>query len=647
MVLLPYRLQMTQRRGVKRSGALFYVYITVRALRCRRNMRFLLVLAVAGIAAACSDEHTGGHEHSHAKREFPSVKLPPPTRPLQWGSLNIIHTTDSHGWLLGHQKASPPEINYSGDLGDFTSFVAHMKDIALKKDVDLLLVDSGDLHDGTGLSDGFPPGGVDAHASNQFFKQLPYDLLTIGNHELYIYNNTLDMYQNFAPHFPGRYLSSNVNITVGGISVPVGSRFAKFKTRKGRAVTALGVLYDFTDNDEGTTVQFVADMVKEAWFAAAIKDEPDLFLLAGHMPVSRDNWPIVYNAIRAVHADTPIIILGGHSHVRDCLQFDGRSMSLESGRYFETVGWMSADLPAPNSKSNNKNITFSRRYLDPNRVTYEYHTGQGNFSFDTPWGRSITQGLEQLAKTFDLSFEYGVAPHDFTLSRAPYPSNDSVLSLLVEAMPVALTINNTRASIPNIMITNSGELRFDIFAGAFTKNDQLTALPFADSFLFIPDVPLAVAEAVLPALNNEGEDRRRDEGVEAALWARGYVETRYREWLEDMYQRDASRGGEARRAAANLTIGYVTTDACPGVGDDIPHTPLPFFSSPDFIASASPDVADDAPIDLVFINFIESQLIEVLNSVQTAKVYTAADVSMYTDLLANEVLGLYAQQVWN
>lgn len=32
-----------------------------------------------------------------------------------------------------------------------------------EKDVDLLLVDSGDLHDGTGLSDGFPPGGVDAH----------------------------------------------------------------------------------------------------------------------------------------------------------------------------------------------------------------------------------------------------------------------------------------------------------------------------------------------------------------------------------------------------------------------------------------------------------------------------------------------------
>lgn len=38
-----------------------------------------------------------------------------------------------------------------------------MKEIALEKDVDLLLVDSGDVHDGTGLSDGFPPGDLDAH----------------------------------------------------------------------------------------------------------------------------------------------------------------------------------------------------------------------------------------------------------------------------------------------------------------------------------------------------------------------------------------------------------------------------------------------------------------------------------------------------
>nr|GAT59669.1 predicted protein [Mycena chlorophos] len=619
-------------------------------------MKFLAPLALAGAVLACSDDHLHArdeHDHSHAKREYPTAKLTPPSRPLTWSSFNVIHTTDSHGWLLGHQKTSFPEPNYSGDFGDFASFVTHMKQIALEKDVDLLLVDSGDLHDGTGLSDGYPPGGVDAHESNKFFMQLPYDVLAIGNHELYIYNasRVARLYKNFVPHFPGRYLSSNVNITIDGVSRPVGSRYTKFKTRKGRQITSLGVLFDFTGNDVNTTVQPVADMVKESWFAEAIKEEPDLFLLVGHMPVSEDNWPVVFNAVRAVHPTTPIMIFGGHSHIRDCNQPDGRSMALESGRYMETVGWMSADLPPPktgfelkSSPESTKNITFTRRYLDPNRVTYEYHTGQGNYSFDTPWGRSITKGLEQLAVQFDLSFLFGTAPHDFTISQAPYPSNNSVLSLVADVLPYSLTVNNSRIGNPNIMITNSGSLRFDLYAGPFDKNDQLTVSPFDDSFLYLT-VPFSAANQVLPALNNAGADERRD--LEATLWARGYVESRYREWMQEMARRDLERNGPVLRAAGNLTLGYVTADACPGVGDDTPHAPLAFYDIPDFIGSAAPNVSDDTVIDLVFVDFIESQLIGILNSVQSDKVYTMADVLPYTDVLATEILGIYAQAKWN
>jgi hypothetical protein len=218
-----------------------------------------------------------------------------------------------------------------------------------------------------------------------------------------------------------------------------------------------------------------------------------------------------------------------------------------------------------------------------------------------------------------------------------------------EVMPVALTVNNTRASVPNIMIINSGALRFDIYAGPFTKNDQLTVLSYADPFLYIPNVPFSVAKGVLPALNGAGTNhRRRDEAVEAELWARGYVGTRYREWMEDMVRRNSELDGQARFAVAKLTPGYVTTDACPGVGDDTPHAPLEFHSLPNFIASAAPiGFAVDAPIDLVFVDFLEKQLIGILNGMQKDKVYTTVDVAKYTNVLATEALGIYAQQKWN
>lgn len=83
------------------------------------------------------------------------------------------------------------------------------------------------------------------------------------------------------------------------------------------------------------------------------------------------------------------------------------------------------------------------------------------------------------------------------------------------------------------------------------------------------------------------------------------------------------------------------------MGDDTPHIPLAFYDTPDFIGSDAPDVPDDTPIDLVFVDFIESQLLGILNGLQTEKVYTEDDVSLYTPVLASEVLGIYAQAAWN
>lgn len=128
-----------------------------------------------------------------------------------------------------------------------------------------------------------------------------------------------------------------------------------------------------------------------------------------------------------------------------------------------------------------------------------------------------------------------------------------------EALPVALAINNTRASIPNLIITNSGSQRFDILAGSFTKNDQLTASPFADAFLYIPEVPAGVANKVFSTLNNDGANERRSvQGAKRSgeMYGRGHVEHVYREWLAEMDRRD----GVERRAMQNATLGYVTSD---------------------------------------------------------------------------------------
>ncbi|KAJ3909338.1 hypothetical protein F5879DRAFT_791740, partial [Lentinula edodes] len=71
------------------------------------------------------------------------------------------------------------------------------------------------------------------------------------------------------------------------------------------------------------------------------------------------------------------------------------------------------------------------------------------------------------------------------------------------------------------------------------------------------------------------------------------------------------------------------------------------FDIPDFIGSDTPSLSNDSLVDLVFVDFIQEQLLEILNEVQNATTYTDSDVASYTDVLSNAVLGLYAEHAWN
>ncbi|KAG6899281.1 hypothetical protein C0993_011666 [Termitomyces sp. T159_Od127] len=346
--------------------------------------------------------------------------------------------------------------------------------------------------------------------------------------------------------------------------------------------------------------------------------------------------PLVFNAIRALHPCTPIIILGA-------AKLDGKTKD-------------SRDL---------KDIVFSRRYLDPNRVTYEYHTGIKNADFNTTSGMSITRGLKALAKKFGLNFVYGTAPQDYTTNQSPYPSNGSLLSLFAEkvsnsvpstyywptilhkqALPYALGVNNTRNNIPGLIIVNSFSQRFDLYSGPFTKDDQMTVSFYRDNFLYISNVLLSDAKKVLSALNggSRPQTRRNSESPEHGSKKDDleYVDARYNAWLRDMSRHPGIKG----RAAGSQTPGYVTKDSCPGIGDDTLHTPLTYYDIPRYIHSDYPDVPENAPIDLVFIDYIGPRVLTFLNNVQTTKQYQASDVGVYSPILANEALGIYAQANW-
>ncbi|OZJ06887.1 hypothetical protein BZG36_00238 [Bifiguratus adelaidae] len=536
------------------------------------------------------------------KRQQPGVPTTPTLdlRPLHWGDVNFIHTTDTHGWLEGHLK----EENYNADLGDFYSFVVNMKKLSSHYKKDLFVVDTGDTHD--------------------------------------VNNITKDIYNNFAPKWHGRYLTSNVYIkdATSNKTVPIGEKYTYFEGHFGTKVLAFGFLYDFTGNGNLSVVTKVESEVNQTWFKDALhQHQPDIIAVIGHVPIRQAEFAVVYKAIRIVYPYMPIAFLGGHSHIRDFKVFDNWAGGIESGRYLETIGWFSIDGVKSNAhrhvkqdwKTHNPpaNLTFSRRYLDTNRETYIFHSELKDAKhFDSQKGVDLTKTITEERKLLNTSFVYGCAPHDYYLNRVPATNDYSIYSLITNEILPKVVVNASRPN-PATVIINSGSQRFDLFKGPFTVDDTYIVSPFTDHFKYVT-APFSSASKVLAQLNN-GKYNKRDVIPTGAVLPN---EITFRNFAFHNITN------------ATLTPGYTTTGDLGTDGDDTKHSSIPYVNQPEYVASALPTNATaDTPIDVVYLDYFESSVISVLQSID-GKNYTGGYYR--SDLMTtNTMYPPFAEKYWS
>ncbi|SNX81941.1 uncharacterized protein MEPE_00646 [Melanopsichium pennsylvanicum] len=601
---------------------------------------------------------------------------------LDYGDLNALHSTDVHGWFQGHTKLSPPEPSYSADWADWASFASNMRTKARSEGRDLLLIDTGDLHDGNGIADGFPrynkdePGGkeaVDGHVSNQIFAMVDYDLLTIGNHELYDFSVAKDVYQNFVPQWGAKYMTSNVKIALPGPDAPnasyapIGSLFHTSVTPvQGLKIMSYGILFDFKLAANGIAVQAPQDMVQEDWFNQSLdradKWGVDVFVILGHMPVSGDaGWEAVRTKIRSRFPDTPIAIFGGHTHVRDCRMMDSQTMALESGRYMETIGFMGIkDLQKRKRAGNRGKVKFTRRYIDANPRNFAHHLKLNSTrQLATKKGSFIRFIMNAISEAWNLSRLHGVVPQDYYLDRVPYGDNSSLLSLLADQVlpKVVRPSEKSRQDRKSLVLINSGSQRFDVYSGPFTRNDQYIVSPFKDRFLYMPDVPWGIAKHLLHGLQTfkkgtvvevmQGGTQYSD-GDALLRYGSGFIEDIFVRWQKSQWFKFLQAEKADRQVGLNHTnvnmksveqleaeedeellkffhkydsldkpsLGYCTVDQCAGRGDDTVHSPVPFYpNQPEYVASNPNPMpeSDDEVVDVVFVDFMRKLIVDLLN----------------------------------
>ncbi|CAK7273453.1 hypothetical protein SEPCBS119000_005663 [Sporothrix epigloea] len=625
--------------------------------------------------------------------------LPAPMRPLQWGQINFLHTTDTHGWHAGHLQ----ESQYSADWGDYISFADHMRRRADDMGVDLLLVDTGDRVEGNGLYDASDPKGLYTY---DIFRQQSIDVICSGNHELYQADTADREHHLTVPNFAGHYLASNLDYIdpVTGEQMPMSrKRYRTFQTKHQKLnIVAFGFLFNFTGNAANSVVQPVQQTVREPWFQYAISKEPvDLFVVIGHVGARMGELRAIYQAIRAVNPDTPIALFAGHAHVRDAVHFDDKAAAIASGRYFETIGWMSVSGVghAQNAAvQDTAPIEFARRYIDNNLLGLYYHSGTNATTFPTDHGMNVTATIATARSNLNLEVSYGCAPQNYWLQRRPHTDPSSVFSLLRERILPEAIVRADRANVPRIVIINTGAMRFDIFRGAFTRDTTFIVSPFISLVRYIPDVPFALARQVLSILNSQGPIlSAMAENTTVALantrpgatdWREMCVPEQYSMRMENgrvsthfgsddashqkplTDQRAAVKDGADKDDTTRppLVAGYTTQDDFGQDGDDAIHEPLPHYRLPNCIQAEVNFLAADLAnasatkepetVDLVFFDFIQRFVLAALAYIErsgsaTAPVgmpyrhYTDADVESYVQGKFTDHFAEWVKQNWN
>lgn len=538
-----------------------------------------------------------------------------PHRNLTWNDINFVHTTDTHGWYSGHIN----QPLYHANWGDFISFTTHLRRIAHSRNQDLLLIDSGDRHDGNGLSDITSPNGL---KSTPIFIKQDYDLLTIGNHELYLWENSKQEYETVVNHFQDKYVCSNVDIRLdNGLFVPLGLKYKYFTTPiRGIRVLAFGFLFDFKRFNSGTRVTPMAETIHEPWFQEALKHEVDLIIIVGHTPISH-NWGEFYQVhqyLRQFFPDTVIQYFGGHSHIRDFTVFDSLSTGLQSGRYCETVGWTSvnldkADLNLPVRQR------FSRSYIDFNTDSFKYHTNLDK-EFDTAKGKLVSKLIRETRKELKLDTLIGYVKTNYYVDYVPIDHPKSIFNLL--ALKILKTLPKSKHE-ERITIINTGSIRYDLYKGPYTIDSKFIVSPFENIWVNIT-VPKSVATKVAAKLND----------ADYISASRLKPPHQYDLQVQDLSTSPHQAHFDMQE---KLPKGYVTHDDFGADGDDTLHRAVVNFPVPNVIQSVEINDEVDSPVNLVFYSFITPNIIWALKELNFSTEQVPTPYSdIYLGTLLNE-----------
>ncbi|KAK5778298.1 Smn1p PWA37_000455 [Arxiozyma heterogenica] len=551
-------------------------------------------------------------------------------RSLRLGQINFLHTTDTHGWLGSH----PNQINYNANWGHFISFIELFKRYRIDKEKqDILIIDTGDKHDGSGLSDATAPNGI---ASTKIFNEMDYDLLTLGNHELYNKERVVLEYYTTAlsSKFKDKYVASNVDFILKNETlVPFGNKYVYMETPVNHLrIIALSFIFNFQNNNPRAKVTPVLQSLQSGWFQNILTQYPecklDMIVIFGHIPArDKENHELkdLHDFLRQYYPNIVIQYFSGHTHIRDFVEFDSKSTCLQSGRFSETVGFLSIDNVTDNQPN------FSRSYIDFNKQSFKFHSNSSHLY--TKRGSNVIQEINLLKKSLQLDEQFGMVPQNYYMMTRPIESEENIYHLIKHKVLPKLKSTSVPAdelSFNRIVMLNTGAIRFDLYKGPFTRDTEFSILPFDNNWNYLK-LEKWVAIQIEDFLNHRPVISMLNSPEQHFL--HDIVSD-----TEAYIQSDRYNPNKLQHCPfinnPKLSEGYTTNDDYGCDGDDTPHSSQRIYPMPNVIQSNtfSPEKGENNRneiIDFIFFSYLKKDILHALRYIDPSKSYDESEVRDY------------------
>eukprot|EP00537_Pseudo-nitzschia_pungens_P000999 CAMPEP_0172360748 /NCGR_PEP_ID=MMETSP1060-20121228/4723_1 /TAXON_ID=37318 /ORGANISM="Pseudo-nitzschia pungens, Strain cf. cingulata" /LENGTH=847 /DNA_ID=CAMNT_0013082823 /DNA_START=543 /DNA_END=3086 /DNA_ORIENTATION=+ len=410
---------------------------------------------------------------------------------------------------------------------------------------DIFLVNNGDFIHGTGLSR-MIDGQNDPSALVPLLEKMPYDAVNVGNHELYSKKNIDAMTRagGYVDWWGDRYLTSNIhavdhnnnnknsnnnnkdnnknsnnnnsnnnnsnnknsnnnNNNNNKLAPALGNRYKILHgSNGGSRLLAFGFLYDMPDYapDAGIWIEDVESVIEQEWFRQALTEERyDAILVLAHMDLVDPLVETIRAGIRMFIGDgTPVVFVTGHTHYRGVKQLDDLTMTVEAGRYLDTVGFVS--FPRKESiRTEHAASLFKHAFVDANRrVLFEETLGFSRAEDgDTPNGRDLSVFIDRTRDKLGLSKEIGCAPQSYFVERrVDDPESlwglykDLVIPSIFSVQQTMATIEeeatHTKDNLPMAMLLSRDDWRYDLLDNApLIVDDVVAVAPFNDTVVHL------------------------------------------------------------------------------------------------------------------------------------------------------------------